>query len=148
MTIDDKRKAITDFCNEQISCTMCPLQHATFCDECTEDNAPERVVEEWYKAIVDYTLEGDVPEAIEQPQDQPTVIENHDNVNHPSHYETGKIECIEAMVETQGVEAVKNFCLCNCFKYLWRHRGKEGETSIDKALWYLNKYVELRDRDQ
>ena len=27
-----------------------------------------------------------------------------DNVNHPSHYETGKFECIDVMVETQGVQ--------------------------------------------
>ena len=25
-----------------------------------------------------------------------------DNVNHPAHYETGKFECIDVMVETQG----------------------------------------------
>ena len=30
-----------------------------------------------------------------------------DYVNHPSHYETGKYECIDVMEETQGVEAVK-----------------------------------------
>lgn len=40
----------------------------------------------------------------------------NDCVNHPSHYETGKFECIEVMEETQGVEAVKNFCICNSFK--------------------------------
>lgn len=27
-----------------------------------------------------------------------------DNVNHPAHYETGKFECIEVMLETQGVD--------------------------------------------
>ena len=27
----------------------------------------------------------------------------HDNVNHPSHYETGKFECIDVMIETQGI---------------------------------------------
>lgn len=36
----------------------------------------------------------------------------HDNVNHPSHYETGNFECIDVMVETQGEEATKNFCVC------------------------------------
>ena len=34
-----------------------------------------------------------------------------DNVNHPAHYETGKFECIDVMVETQGVEATKDFCV-------------------------------------
>ena len=35
-----------------------------------------------------------------------------DNVNHPSHYETGQFECIDVMVETQGAEATMNFCVC------------------------------------
>lgn len=39
-----------------------------------------------------------------------------DNVNHPAHYETGKFECIEVMLETQGVEAVLNFCQCNALR--------------------------------
>lgn len=32
-----------------------------------------------------------------------------DNVNHPAHYETGRFECIDVMLETQGMEAVKSF---------------------------------------
>ena len=40
-----------------------------------------------------------------------------DHVNHPCHYDTGKFECIEVMQETQGIEAVKSFCICNAFKY-------------------------------
>ena len=42
----------------------------------------------------------------------------YDNVNHPAHYNTGKYESIDVMVETQGVNAVKNFCICNAFKYI------------------------------
>lgn len=66
-----------------------------------------------------------------------------DNVNHPSHYETGKFECIDVMVETLGAEATKNFCVCNAFKYIYRHRRKNGLEDIQKAIWYLNKAVEL-----
>ena len=69
--------------------------------------------------------------------------ESKDMVNHPSHYETGKYECIDVMIETQGVEAVKHFCICNAFKYLYRHNNKNGAEDIKKAIWYLNKYVEL-----
>lgn len=70
-----------------------------------------------------------------------------DNVNHPSHYETGKFECIEVMQEVFGVEAVQNFCVCNAFKYLYRHRRKNGKEDIEKARWYLNKYLELEAKD-
>lgn len=69
-----------------------------------------------------------------------------DMVNHPSHYETGKFECIDVMVETQGVFAVKCFCLCNAFKYLYRHNKKNGIEDIKKAIWYLNKVVELEEQ--
>ena len=70
-----------------------------------------------------------------------------DNVNHPSHYETGKFECIEVMQEVFGVEAVQNFCVCNAFKYLYRHRRKNGTEDIEKARWYINKYLELEAKD-
>lgn len=68
-----------------------------------------------------------------------------DNVNHPSHYETGKFNCIEVMLETQGVEAVKNFCICNAFKYLYRHKRKNGLEDVKKAEWYIHKYIELEE---
>ena len=66
-----------------------------------------------------------------------------DNVNHPSHYETGKFECIDVMVETQGVEVTMNFCVCNALKYIYRHKRKNGIEDIQKAIWYLNKAEEL-----
>ena len=71
-----------------------------------------------------------------------------DIVNHPPHYESGKFECIDVMVETQGVEAVQHFCICNAFKYLYRHERKNGVEDIKKAIWYLNKYIELEDRKE
>lgn len=66
-----------------------------------------------------------------------------DNVNHPAHYETGKFECIEVMTEVMGKEAVADFCLCNAFKYLYRTKRKNGVEDIEKAQWYINKYLEL-----
>lgn len=69
-----------------------------------------------------------------------------DMVNHPSHYETGKFECIDVMEETQGKEATMDFCICNALKYLYRHKRKNGVEDIKKAKWYINKYLELRER--
>ena len=68
-----------------------------------------------------------------------------DNVNHPSHYTTGKAESIDIMIDTQGVEDVKAFCVCNAMKYLYRHKNKNGREDIAKAVWYLNKYLELSE---
>lgn len=68
-----------------------------------------------------------------------------DVVNHPSHYETGKFECIEVMLEALGYDAVRDFCICNAFKYLYRHKRKNGYEDIKKAQWYLNKYIEITE---
>lgn len=69
-----------------------------------------------------------------------------DPVNRPEHYANCKVECIDAMIDTYGIEAVKNFCLLNAFKYHWRHNQKNGDEDIKKATWYMDKYKELVNR--
>ena len=64
-------------------------------------------------------------------------------MEHPNHYETGKFECIEVMQEALGTDAVKDFCVCNAFKYIYRHKRKNGKEDLEKARWYVNKYIEL-----
>lgn len=91
--------------------------------------------------------------------DTPTIAETAakrsedakpDPVNRPAHYTSGGIECIDAMQAAFGAEAVKDFCLCNAFKYLWRHRQKNGVEDLKKARWYLNRLIremEVTDDD-
>lgn len=67
----------------------------------------------------------------------------HDPVNHPNHYTSGGIECIDAMESAFGIEWVQHFCACNAFKYIFRFLHKNGLEDIEKAVWYLNKYTEL-----
>lgn len=76
--------------------------------------------------------------------------EKPDPVNRPAHYTSGGIECIDAMQAAFGAEAVKDFCLCNAFKYLWRHRSKNGVEDLKKCRWYLNRLIremEVTDDD-
>ena len=72
----------------------------------------------------------------------------NDNVNHPAHYTSGGIECIDGMVAAFGREYVMHYCLCNAFKYIWRceHKGKRVE-DIQKAVWYLNKWQSLAEKE-
>lgn len=70
--------------------------------------------------------------------------EKTEMINHPNHYNQGEIECIDAMIAAKGIEAVKNFCDCSAFKYEWRLGHKDDEEQeVKKAIWYLNKYLEL-----
>lgn len=68
-------------------------------------------------------------------------------INHPTHYDTGRFECIDVIIETQGVKATKHFCICNALKYIYRHRCKNGMEDIRKASWYLNKALELEEEE-
>lgn len=68
-----------------------------------------------------------------------------EKVNHPSHYNIGKYECIDVMEDAFGTKELKTFCVMNAFKYLYRHKHKGGAEDIKKAVWYLNKYLELAD---
>ena len=64
-------------------------------------------------------------------------------VQHPQHYNHGKYECIDVMVENFGKEAVEHFCLLNAFKYVWRSSYKNGIQDIKKAMFYLDYYLKL-----
>lgn len=69
-------------------------------------------------------------------------IEPKDQVDHPSHYNNGKIETIEYYRSQYGDQAVLYFCLLNADKYLSRAllKGKTRE-DIEKAIWYLNYII-------
>ena len=65
-----------------------------------------------------------------------------DNVNHPSHYTKGKVECLDALesatIGKSGIEAV---CVANIIKYLWRYEEKNGVEDVRKAQFYLNRLL-------
>lgn len=66
-----------------------------------------------------------------------------DAVNHPSHYNAGKIECIEALESaTAGLCGIEAICTANAIKYLWRWKLKNGVQDLEKAKWYINKLIE------
>jgi len=62
-------------------------------------------------------------------------------VNSPSHYLSGDIECIDAMVSAFGEDQVRIYAKINAFKYLWRAGKKQGATDTDlaKASWYTKR---------
>ena len=67
----------------------------------------------------------------------------NDPVNHPSHYteHPSGIECIQ-------VTEHHSFCLGNAIKYLWRADLKHPDAIQDlkKAVWYINREIELRQK--
>lgn len=65
-----------------------------------------------------------------------------DQVNHPSHYTQGKIECIDAIsVITENLKGIQAVCTANVVKYIWRWKFKNGLEDLKKARWYLDKLI-------
>lgn len=66
-----------------------------------------------------------------------------DNVEHPSHYCRGGIECIDAIEASLGKDEFTGFLRGNIIKYIWRYKDKNGLEDLKKAQWYLNKLIEV-----
>lgn len=67
-----------------------------------------------------------------------------DNVNNPDHYNTGSVECIEAIEESMTIEEFRGYLKGNAMKYLWRYNYKgKPEEDLQKAQWYLNKLTDI-----
>jgi len=65
-----------------------------------------------------------------------------DMVNHPPHYTSGGIECIDAIrAATKGLTGFVGYCVGNIIKYLWRFSRKNGVEDLEKAKWYLDRLI-------
>ena len=76
------------------------------------------------------------------------LVEVTDFVNSPPHYTQGGIECIEAMESAFGRYELATYCKIAAFKYIWRCKYKNGIEDVKKAVWYLNKYIDLMEKDE
>ena len=73
----------------------------------------------------------------------PTYTSGEDDpVNHPTHYTSGEIECIDAIRAALTPEEFRGFCKGNVIKYSWREKIKGGDQDLKKAAWYASKAVE------
>ena len=138
MTREEKRDCIINYCHSKEWCTNnqeypCPL-FANIYGKCFSLDE----VDENFKLV------SAMPDYKGQKETEPEVNEV-DNVNRPAHYTQGGMECIDEMILIFGKEAVKNFCICNAWKYRKRAMFKNGQEDMDKSDWYINKYKELND---
>ena len=69
----------------------------------------------------------------------------NDAVEHPAHYTSGKIEVID-YIEDQKLP----YHLGNAIKYISRAGKKDSEKTVEdlqKAVWYINRYIGLLEQD-
>lgn len=121
MNVDEKMNELIRMCTHYKSCKDCPLCNKGY-SNCLFNGYSDEDIETAYNLVFGAKKE---------------------EINHPDRYAGGKFECIDVMLDVFGADAVKHFCILNAFKYLWRSEKKKGVEDIRKAVWYLNKYIEL-----
>ena len=69
-------------------------------------------------------------------------------VDNPPHYNKGAIETIDYIVDVLGDYDAIHYCHGNVLKYTGSRLWEKGKPIEDarKAIWYLNKMVELMEK--
>ena len=96
---------------------------------------------------LDTKMETDIFEPNKKYNHQTDHIKNiskqiKDNVNNPSHYNSGSIECIDAIEAMLSPEEYVGYLRGNSLKYRWRflYKGKPIE-DLQKANWYEQRLL-------
>ena len=114
--------------NEKIKCP--------FCGHEADEQYNERDGLYWFHCSNCYATSPACPtkdEAIRR------ASQKGDAVNHPSHYNRGKIECIDYIQDQQ-----LNFCRGNAIKYIVRAGMKDPDKEIEdlkKAIFYIKQEI-------
>ena len=116
----------------------------------TKDKIYDVIKKDWtsYRIVNDLGKTRDYPNALfevvtEDEMTKPNINDILDNVEHPSHYCRGGIECIDAIEASLGKDEFTGFLRGNIIKYVWRYKDKNGLEDLKKAQWYLNKLIEV-----
>lgn len=75
------------------------------------------------------------------------MSDEYDNVNHPAHYTSGGIECIDCIKAALGENFI-GFLIGNVIKYSYRYRHKNGVTDLEKASVYLKWAIEEMKKNE
>jgi hypothetical protein len=66
-----------------------------------------------------------------------------DMVNHPDHYTSGPVECIDAIASALGHDGFIAFLRGQVIKYTWRLGRKDAALQdAEKAAWYQARLIE------
>ena len=141
MTIAEKAEKIKEYCNSNY-CSNCAIKNrctsdfiATIYEKAENINSNSLLnsydIEKNYEIIFGNDSEAKKEKA-------------EDMVNHPSHYTSGGVECIDAIASALSSyeDPVDAWLVGQVIKYLWRAplKGKYKE-DIEKAQFYLNRLV-------
>lgn len=132
--------------NGYIFCANCPLDNECASGECDHRGCDGYGIA--YQRILTHMMASKTPDpGADTSKEKP---DENDMVNHPNHYTSSGIECIdaiEAAVSTYS-DPKDGFLVGQIIKYLWRAPLKGSyKQDIEKAQWYLNRLVNQLNKE-
>jgi hypothetical protein len=71
------------------------------------------------------------------------MSDTKNNIDKPSHYTTGEIECIDAIKSSMSKQEFVGFLKANAIKYLWRYDKKSKPSEdLKKSVWFINRLIQ------
>lgn len=122
MTDIEKKDILYSYCGSAI-CADCKLNVGGW----------ERDAEDMKCLDIDKADTADLDRALE------LIGYNNDTIEHPAHYNDGKIEVIDYIEDKK-----LGFCLGNAIKYISRAGKKDPTKEVEdlkKAAWYINRRI-------
>ena len=80
------------------------------------------------------------------PQEKKAMPKDQDVIN-PEHYKDGGIEPFDYMRAKLSPEGLEGFAVGNVIKYISRYRKKNGLEDLRKSRWYLDKLIEMLEKE-
>lgn len=110
---------------------------------CPQGKTPRQIAEELWKIGDNVLEEKKVVPLMGIDNDK-----NQDMVNHPQHYKTGKIECIDCISAVVNMyDGEQAYDVGQVIKYLYRAPTKQNfMQDLRKAQWYLNRLIDTASK--
>jgi len=100
-------------------------------------------VQEWNKMGFKTIKDNATNELDNEPNDHPLYGDyKYDSVHRPEHYNTGSLECIDAIKGMLDHDEYIGYLRGNALKYMWRFRYKKKPIEdLRKARWYEERLI-------
>ena len=134
--------ALEEVCENSNGCVNCPIAKNNpvavgFCNNTQFEDMeiPELV---FYAEIAGLNI-----------SDEDPVTPEEDLVNHPNHYTSGGIECIDAIAASMTPIEYAGFLKGQVLKYVWRYRLKGNPAQdLKKTRFYLDRLIQLTEKEE
>lgn len=74
------------------------------------------------------------------------MSDQKEEVNHPSRYNAGSVECIDAIESALTPEEYRGFIKGTVLRYVWREKHKGGDQDMQKAGWYMRRLSDFEKK--